>query len=196
MNQDDKDIEASYKKGFHNGSDAHKLNTAQNSISLLFEKYDGLVGKIEQLKEVIQPKPPTMLTVIGGIASIIVILATLVGTVVNITKSSIAPISAKIEQLDGINKKIDKLNTTQSIQESAFQSAVERIEYNKSTIDWFLKEENFTKLVYQNTEKINAIGKYNEERFNTVHKYFEEKFNSLNDALNELRTSKTMKGKK
>lgn len=193
MKQDDiNNTKASYEEGFHNGSESHRLNTVEGLISRLFKKYDGLNVKIEELKEVVQPKPPTMLTIIGGIASIFIILATLVGTVVNITKSSLAPVNAKIEQLDGINKKIEKLNTQQHIQESNFQSAIERIEYNKSTIDWFLKEENFPMLVYQNTEKINAIGKHNKERFNAVNKYFEEKL----DTLNEFTRSKTMKGKK
>ena len=192
MKQDDKDIEVSYKKGFHNGSDAHKLDTAKNSISLLFEKYDGLVGKMEQLKEVIQPKPPTMLTVIGGIASIIVILATLVGTVVNITKSSIAPINAKIEQINELSAKLDGLNTQLHILDSEFKGAEKQINHNKTNIDWFQKGGKVIQRVYQNTEKINATNENIEVQFKAMNKYFEGKINDLN----ELIRSKTMKGKK
>lgn len=124
----------------HLQSEVHTLNTL---VSKLFEKLDGFIAESS-------PKPLTLPTILGGIATVGTILAFLVGGVIWISTSSQAPI---ITQLDLVNKNMQVMMTGFATHGSEIQLTNQKISGIEGKVDSSNEVLNYFQYEYNVVQK-------------------------------------------
>jgi len=144
-------------------AEVHTLNTL---VTKLFEKFDLLVEKL-------QPKQLGVAGYIGIALSIMTIFALLFGSMIYMTSSANAPISAQMAQI---------AQTLASIQNSTIQASSntqllskelsglgKSVENNNNTLEWMIFQENLPKQITETQGRLNTLEMQMTRLVNGIH---------------------------
>ena len=144
-------------------SEVHTLNTL---VSKLFEKFDDYVEKS-------QPKAMSAAGYIGIAVSILSILAILFGSVIYITNSSNAPMTAQMAQITQLPATIQN-NTLQNANQSQLLSKelsglAKSVDSNEETLRWIIFRENLPKQITETQGRLNTLEMQVDRLVNQIH---------------------------
>jgi len=132
-------------------AEVHTLNTL---VTKLFEKFDLLVEKL-------QPKQLGVAGYIGIALSIMTIFALLFGSMIYMTSSANAPISAQMAQIAQTlasiqNSTIQASSNTQLLSKE-LSGLAKSVENNNNTLEWMIFQENLPKQITENQGRLNTL---------------------------------------
>lgn len=144
-------------------SEVHTLNTL---VTKLFDKFD-------QFTKDTSPKRLGASGILGIATSILAIFAILFGSVIYITNSSNAPISAQMNQMTQVLATIQS-NTMQNASQgqllSKELSGLRRgMDSNEATLEWLLFRENLPKQVTEAQGRLNTLEMQVARMVNEIH---------------------------